>query len=206
VRLFVAFELPPAVRHEAARRIAAERSRLPAARWTHADNLHLTLVFLGEVGEGALDGLVAALAAAFAVHPPLTLRLAGAGTFPPPPASGSGKPGGRGKPARVAWLGVTVAEGIDRLLVLQRQVDAAARRVVDLAPERRPWTPHLTLARPKAPWRGDAAAAFIAAFAPPLGEAFRVAAGHLVRSELGRGPGGGPLYTRQAELPLEAAA
>ena len=93
MRLFVALELPPPVRHEAARRIAAERSRLPAARWTHADNLHLTLVFLGEVGESALDGLVAALAAAFAVHPPLTLRLAGAGTFPPPPASGSGKPG-----------------------------------------------------------------------------------------------------------------
>jgi len=204
VRLFVALELPAALRRAAGDRIAAERRNLPAARWTHPDNLHLTLVFLGEVEEAAVDALAAALAAAFAAHPPLTLRLAGAGTFPPPPADGS--QGGRGRPARVAWVGLTAAEGLPRLLALQRAADAACRSVLDLPPERRPWSPHLTLARPKAPWRADAARAFVAAFAPPLGEPFRAAAGRLVRSDLGAGPGGGSLYTPLADLPLEAAA
>jgi len=78
--------------------------------------------------------------------------------------------------------------------------------VLDLPPEHRPWSPHLTLARPKAPWRADAARAFVAAFALPLGEPFRAAAGRLLRSDLGRGPGGGSLYTPLADLPLEAAA
>jgi RNA 2',3'-cyclic 3'-phosphodiesterase len=201
VRVFIAVGLPDRVRREAGRRIAAARPRLPAARWTHPDNLHLTLVFLGEVEEAALDALAAASRAAFAAHPPLTLRLAGAGTFPPSPG-----PGERGRPVRVAWVGLTAAEGLPRLVALQRSAAAAARGVLDLEPERRPWSPHLTLARPKAPWGGDDARAFVAAFAPPLGEPFRAAAGELVRSELGRGPGGGSLYTRVAELPLEAAA
>jgi 2'-5' RNA ligase len=201
VRLFTALALPDAVRREAGRRIAAARPRLPAARWTHPDNLHLTLVFLGEVEDGALDPLAVALRAAFAAHPPLTLRLAGAGTFPPPPG-----PGERGRPARVAWVGLTTEDGLPRLAALQRSADAAARSVLELEPERRPWSPHLTVARPKAPWRGDDARAFVAAFAPPLGEPFRAEAGELVRSELGRGPGGGALYTRVAELPLETAA
>lgn len=201
MRLFVALELPEALRRAAGERIAAERRNLPAARWTHPENLHLTLVFLGEVEEAAVDALAAALADAFAAHAPLTLRLAGAGTFPPPPADGS-----RSRPARVAWVGVTAAEGLPRLLALQLAADAACRGVLDLPPDRRPWSPHLTVARPKAPWRADAARAFVAAFAPPLGKPFRAAAGRLVRSDLGRGPGGGSLYTPLADLPLEAAA
>ena len=201
MRLFVAFELPAAVRHAAADRIATRRSRLPQARWTHADNLHLTLVFLGEVDDEQLAALAASLAAAFAAHLPLTLRLEGAGTFPPPPVAG-----GRGKPARVAWVGIAVREGLERLLAVQQDADAAARSVLDLAPERRPWAPHLTVARPKAPWRRDAVESFVAAFAPPVGEPFRVETGALVHSELGRGVGGGSRYTTLAELPLEAAA
>jgi len=55
VRLFVALELPDALRRAAGERVAAEHPRLPAARWTHPDNLHLTLVFLGEVEEAAVD-------------------------------------------------------------------------------------------------------------------------------------------------------
>jgi 2'-5' RNA ligase len=77
---------------------------------------------------------------------------------------------------------------------------------VDVTLDERPFTPHLTLARPKERWRRQDGEAFIAAFREPLGEPFTVAAGHLMRSELGRGPGGGPRYAPVAELPLLGAA
>lgn len=216
MRLFVALELPEAVREEAGRRMSSRKGRLPHARWTHPDNLHLTLVFLGEVGEEELPALRRALAAAFAAHRPLTLKVADAGTFPPqePPAGkgdgGAGAGPGRGgrsrgrrsRPAKVAWVGIAVEEGIGRLRALQRSVDAACRQVLDLPPERRPYSPHLTLARPRKPWRHRAAADFVEAFHAPLGEPFRVEAGHLVRSELGAGPGGGSRYSSIAAFPL----
>jgi 2'-5' RNA ligase len=179
--------------------MAEERRSLPPARWVHPDNLHLTLTFLGPVEDAALPALGAALEAAFAAHPPLTLRLAGAGCFPPP------APAGRRRPARVAWVGIEVEEGAERLRAVQAAVDGAARSVVGLPEEARPWSAHLTLARPREPWRGDAAEAFAAAFSPPLGEAFRVESGVLVASEPGRGPGGGSLYRAVARYPLAVA-
>ncbi len=199
MRLFVALAVPAAVRAAVGERERAERRGLPAARWVHADNLHLTLVFLGETPPERVSDLEEELGGAFAAHPPLTLRLAGAGCFPPPPTGGR-----RPRPARVAWVGIEVAEGNERLLALQRDVEAAARRVVELPDEGRPYSPHLTLARPRAPWRGEAVERFAAAFGPPLGEPFRVDAGRLVASELGRGPGGGALYRDVATFPLAA--
>lgn len=193
----MALELPQAVRDAVGERVRAEKGDLPGARWTPPQNLHLTLVFLGDVEADAVPALSAALAPAFATHPPLTLRLTGAGTFPPP--------GPRSRPARVAWVGVTVEEGLERLRDLRAGVDAAVRSVLDLDPDRRPYSPHLTLARPKAKWRRSAVERFVAAFREPLGDAFRAEEGHLVESRLGAGPGGGALYTAVESFPLEGA-
>jgi RNA 2',3'-cyclic 3'-phosphodiesterase len=194
VRLFVALTPPEAVREAVAERVDRCRGELPPARWVGTANLHLTLSFLGTVEPGAVPDLGAALAAAFAPHAPLTLRLAGAGCFPPR------------RPARVAWVGLEVDEGIDRLLALQRAAAAAARAVLGLAPESRPYSPHLTLARPREPWHAEAIAAFTRSFAPALGESFRVTEGVLVESELGKGPGRTARYSDRAAFPLAGSA
>jgi 2'-5' RNA ligase len=198
VRLFVAVEIPEAVRQAVGRRVAAGRRELPAARWVHPDNLHLTLAFLGEVEPASVAGLDAALRPAFARHAPLAVRLAGAGCFP------VAQPGGRPRPARVAWVGVEVEQGAEHLRALQGDVAEAVRRLVAGEEESPPWSPHLTLARPREPWRGPAVDAFVRSFSPPLGEPFRVGSGALVASELGRGAGGGPLYRELARYPLAA--
>jgi 2'-5' RNA ligase len=198
MRLFVALTLPPEVRREAGRRIEAERRKLPRARWVHADNLHLTLVFLGEVEEGRVAALSTALTAAFGAHPPPTLQIVGAGTFPPPSR--------RGRPPRVAWIGVSCATGVEALRALHRDVSAAVQGAVDVTLDDRPYAPHLTLARPRETWRRDDVEAFVAAFREPTGGPFTLSAGHLMRSELGRGPGGGSLYTTVAELAFAEAA
>ncbi len=188
MRLFVAFDLSEEARREARRRAEAVRGALPAARWVDLSGAHLTLVFLGEVGEALVPGLADRLAAAFAPHAPLPLRLAGGGTFPP------------GRAARVSWVGV---EAGPALAEIQRSVVAAAIEAVAHEPERRPYHPHITLARASTPWPRPAAERFTAAFAGPIGEPWIATHGVLFESKLSPK---GARYHAVAEMPLAGAA
>lgn len=131
MRAFVAVFPPPEVRKKA----LVSARRLPSAnrvRWARPENVHLTLKFLGDVREEALDGLSAALGEICAGHTPFDAALAGLGAFP------------SARRARVLWAGV--GAGSDRLRSLAADIDAA------LAPlgferEKRPYIPHLTLGR-----------------------------------------------------------
>ncbi len=194
LRLFIALPVPTAARREAGRRGRELRRRLPRARWVPPENLHLTLLFLGRVEEGAVPALVEEVAPAFAACPGLSLRLAGGGTFPPH------------RPPKVAWVGVEVEEGLERLQLLQAAVAEAAGRCLDLAQPSKPWSPHLTVARPKERWTKRDSARFSDAFRKPLAPAQPVAAGHLMQSLLGEGRGGAPEYRSLAEFPLGGAA
>jgi RNA 2',3'-cyclic 3'-phosphodiesterase len=74
-------ELPPApIRLD---RRAPARSRRAALRspWTQRDTWHITLVFFGEVPDGAVGDLEGAVAAAVEGTGPMSIHLAGAGTF-----------------------------------------------------------------------------------------------------------------------------
>jgi len=199
VRLFVALPVAPGARRAVGERVEAERRSLPPARWVRPENLHLTLVFLGELDPDRVGPLAAALGPAFAAHAPMRLRLAGAGCFPPP--SGGGR-----RPARVAWVGVEADGGDAELEALRADVAAAAVESVGHRPDGRPWSPHLTVARPRPPWPARDAEAFVRAFAPPAGEPFVVDRGALVASELGEGAGGGALYRDVESFPLAAPA
>jgi 2'-5' RNA ligase len=131
VRAFVAVFPPPEIRKKA----LASACRLPSAnrvRWARPENVHLTLKFLGDVREEALDGLSAALGEICAGHAPFDAVLAGLGAFP------------SARRARILWAGI--GAGSDRLRSLAADIDAA------LAPlgferEKRPYVPHLTLGR-----------------------------------------------------------
>jgi 2'-5' RNA ligase len=190
VRAFVAFELPEAVRREAARRAAAVRDRLPAARWVRPEAIHLTLRFLGEVEPAQVARLSGPLAAAFAAAPPLTLALEGGGCYPP------------ARPARVAWAGVRVgaaAPDPEPLAALVGRIEAAAAACLGLEPERRPFSPHVTLARCRASWGRRDVEAFEAALAGPVGEPFAAGHGSLIESRL---TPDGPRYATLETYPL----
>ena len=138
MRLFLGAELSPAVTTAAG--VAADRLQRDIARaapranlrWIPVENLHITLWFFGEVTEPQLDSLRRELdgvdVAAF------DLQVAGAGTFP-----SSGLP-------RVIWFGLP--DGRDGLLAVY---DRLRDRLTPLgfAPEKRPYSPHLTVARVK---------------------------------------------------------
>jgi 2'-5' RNA ligase len=134
MRLFFAIELEAVARE----RVAAEQRRLRRIvadtadiRWVDPAQLHLTLVFLGEVGEPRLT-VVTALATQPIPVAPFTLTLGGVGAFP-----------ARGEP-KIVWLGTR--RGASETAAVH---EAVAHRVTacGIEVERRRFHPHLTLAR-----------------------------------------------------------
>lgn len=184
MRLFIALEIPEPVREEMTQLMGMLKGRLPKARWVRPEGMHLTLAFLGERPDGDVGSLQEALSPVFSGHAPFTAKVMGGGTFPP------------GRPARVAWIGV---EAGPVLLSLQREVAAAVAEALDVEPERRPFHPHLTVARPAQPWPKDAIASFAAATDRSFGEPFEVGRGVLLESHLGPG---GARYEEKAVFPL----
>jgi len=166
VRLFAAIELPDAARAAIEAATQQLRPTLPGFRWVPAENLHLTLVFLGWVDPGEVDPIRAELETAAAIAAPFRARLGAAGRFPD-----------RGK-ARVVWFGFTSgADELDDLAGTVRR--AVAHRVAG----DRPFRPHITIARTREPARIPAGALDVA----PLGVGVEVAvdAVALFRSHLG---------------------
>lgn len=138
LRVFCAVELPPAVRDHVAMRIATLRAAAPDARvsWERVEKLHITLKFLGEIEQSRVEALSRAAARATNGAQVFDLGIEGAGAFPP-----------RGLP-RVLWLGVADPSG--GLARLQHRLEDECARE-GFAREKRPFHPHLTIARLRAP-------------------------------------------------------
>jgi 2'-5' RNA ligase len=135
-RLFVALEPTETVR----RRIAAIESDLQKAagraadevRWVPAENVHLTLQFLGAVPEERVAAVAATVRAAAAGSRPLALEVKGAGGFP------------NARRPRVVWAGV--AGDVPGVAALVQDLGKRLARL-GFPPEERPYSPHLTLGR-----------------------------------------------------------
>ncbi|MEC9489235.1 MAG: RNA 2',3'-cyclic phosphodiesterase [Halanaerobium sp.] len=108
------------------------RSIKGAVKWVKPANLHFTLKFLGEVKQEELMTVSQAIAEAARQISSFQLGLAGPGVFP-----GPAKP-------KVLWLGVNEGqkelEGLN--VLLEDGLSDAG-----FPPEKRPYHPHLTLAR-----------------------------------------------------------
>lgn len=135
-RIFVAVRLDPALRDgvRALERRIEERGPVP--RWIPAENLHLTLRFLGQISPPQLARVQRAVRAAATGVAPFRIRLAGIGAFPSL------------RRPQVIWVGIT--EGADRLKALAGRLDDELARE-RFPKEPRPFRPHLTLARIRDP-------------------------------------------------------
>jgi len=131
-RLFVAAALTDEVRHALASRlegVAVPGRRVAAANW------HLTLRFIGEVGEVEADRLTGSLDQAD-LGDRFWVRWGCLGAFPRPTK------------ATVLWLGPQ--EGSEELIGLASRVEAAVL-AAGAAADDRPFRPHLTLSRIRPP-------------------------------------------------------
>jgi 2'-5' RNA ligase len=134
MRLFVALEIPSTVRENLAELLKALRSMSPQIRWVRPENLHVTLKFIGEVPETKLATIRIALASARSDQP-VALEFRGLGFFP------------NEKHPRVFWAGI---EASPNLKTLAADIDAATEKL-GIPAEKRPFSPHLTLARFESP-------------------------------------------------------
>jgi 2'-5' RNA ligase len=133
VRAFFGLPVPEAQRRELDHFLSACATIAPAFRWTPAANLHLTVRFIGQVERATVDSVADRLARRELAG--FELGLGEIGTFK------------RGRLARVIWL--QISSGADAARALAEVVEAECVRS-GLAPDTRPFTPHLTLARARA--------------------------------------------------------
>ncbi|MBP1962361.1 RNA 2',3'-cyclic phosphodiesterase [Paenibacillus aceris] len=178
-RLFVGIQLPPEAQRELALWMGSLQEALPFQKWTHPQDVHVTLSFLGDTSAETADALAGELRQLAAAALPLTLHADGLGVFGPPAAPS------------VLWAGV--AGDLDALAALQRAVAGACARH-GFPAEARAYRPHLTLARRYRLAAGPFSRAALAAGAPPGGQpAWRVEDIVLYRSHLGRSPAYEPI-------------
>jgi 2'-5' RNA ligase len=129
MRLFIALDLDKVIRGRIARYIDGVRGFAPDIRWTNPESLHVTLKFIGEQPETAVEeikrelGMIAGEAA--------TISFRGYGFFP------------TAKSPRVFWVGI---EGGPQLAALAAAIDDRMASL-GIPKEGRAFSPHLTLAR-----------------------------------------------------------
>ncbi len=137
-RLFVALDLPDAVRTGLGA-WGKEALADPALRPVPAENLHVTLAFLGYRPEKEIERVAAAVEESLGPAPLVELL----DPVPRPPT-------GKGKPRLFAMPVLSPGTEILQAAVQDRLV---AERLYE--PERRPFWPHLTLARVRPEGRGS---------------------------------------------------
>jgi 2'-5' RNA ligase len=180
LRLFVAIEIPERVRRAVESSAAPWRERFPRARWVPLDNQHVTVKFLGTTWPRLVEWVHESVGVAAAGSAPFESRATGLGAFPSP---------GR---ARVLWAGLDDAAG--SMAVFASALDEALRR--EFQPEKRAFTPHLTIARFDPPVQLEGLAG-----ARVEGDAFLVDRVVLYRSHLRRPA---PVYEALSAFPLGA--
>jgi 2'-5' RNA ligase len=135
LRTFIAVDLGQQLRDRCAA-MQENLTRLGAeVKWVEHDNLHVTLLFLGEVDERDVPPVCAAVAAACAGHEQFTLGVEKVGCFPNP------------RRPRTIWAGV--GEGAAELIALHDALEPPLLELGCYRREERQFTPHVTLGRVK---------------------------------------------------------
>ena len=186
MRLFIAVNIPPAVRDAIYGDAEPLRAATNAVRWVSPSALHVTLKFLGEQTEARVALLREAIESVATRHASVAVETTDIGAFP------------NFRRPRVVWVGMT---GERALQSLAGDIDRALTPL-GIPAETRPFQAHLTLGRVRSELRpADATNLAAAAKASRGARGFAVQTVDLMRSELGAG---GSRYSVMAAVPLHA--
>jgi 2'-5' RNA ligase len=187
-RTFIAVDLGQTIRD----RLVSLQERLAqtgvAVKWVERENLHVTLLFLGEVDERGVPAVCQAVADVCREHLPFTLAVEKVGCF--------------GNPRRPRTLWVGVGSGAAELCALHDELESPLLDLGCYRREERRYTPHITIGRVKGDRAGDA-------LAHELAKLTRLQAGQtsvreilVMSSEL---TADGPVYTVMSRAKLNGA-
>jgi 2'-5' RNA ligase len=132
IRSFLAFELPEEFKGIISRASGEMKKSSLDVRWVKVDNIHLTVVFIGDMATEHLDPIGKSVSEVCREHDPFNIAINGAGVF-----------SSRRHP-RVLWIGLDGE--IDRMAAFR---DALQKKLkpFGIKEEKRPFNPHLTLGR-----------------------------------------------------------
>ncbi len=187
-RVFLAIEVPDAVRDALKRPLSALEPLGESIRTNPVERMHLTLHFLGHLPRTDVEHLPPALAPVVSRHRRFRLAAQGVGAFP-----GIGRP-------RVVWAGISGAD-LPRLIALQMELGDGLRSAGVTVEDR--FNAHLTLARVRRPLKAPERTA-LRDWSARWGSAsfgdVPVDQVRLMRSQLGAGPA---RYTTLATFDLQ---
>jgi 2'-5' RNA ligase len=178
LRTFIAVDLGKAIRD----RCVALQENLARSgaevKWVEPENLHVTLLFLGEVNDREVPAMCTAVAEVCTQHAPFPMTVETVGCFPNP------------RRPRVVWVGT--GEGAAELTALHDALEGLLLALGCYRREERQYTPHVTLGRVKSDHPTDKLAAGLAKYAKWQGGQIAVREILVLSSEL---TPQGPVYT-----------
>lgn len=186
MRIFIALDIPTEVRERLSQYVERVRIYAPDARWARIEALHVTLKFVGEASDEKVQEIKTTLTQIKAE--PFAVNFENIGFFPTP------------RSARVFWAGVHAPDALKHLVAA---IDESLEKT-GIAREKRPYHPHLTLAR--APEGGASRNCFRLLQERPSAEAspqfgtMTALEFFLYQSQIMRG---GSRYTKLQRFPLE---
>jgi RNA 2',3'-cyclic 3'-phosphodiesterase len=141
LRTFIGLDLGKTVRDRLVSLQESFARAAPDVKWVEEENLHVTLLFLGEVDQREVLDVCRAVGDACAEQPAFTMSVEGVGCF--------------GNPRRPRTIWVGVKEGEKELKSLHATLEAVLLDLGCYRREERQYTPHITLGRVKQDGSGD---------------------------------------------------
>ena len=133
LRTFLAIPLPEDIRDRLVAMQETLATAAPELNRLEPENMHITLLFLGEVDDRELLAICRATQTAVAEHAAFSLTIEGLGCFP-----NSRRP-------NVLWVGV--GEGAPEVVAIHDALEAPLLELGCYRREARKYTPHVTLGR-----------------------------------------------------------
>jgi 2'-5' RNA ligase len=184
IRTFIGVDVGPAIRD----RLVALQGTLgeagPDVKWVEQANLHVTLLFLGEVEDRQVAKICTMVAETTANQESLRISVEGVGAFPTP------------RRPRILWAGI--ADGAEALVALHDDLEKPLSKLGYRREERR-YKPHITLGRIRSAAPADGLARALTQQATWKGGETLVRELHVMSSEL---TSRGPNYTVLSRAPL----
>jgi 2'-5' RNA ligase len=134
IRTFIAVDLGKAIRD---RMVALQKTLAQTGvevKWVEPENLHVTLLFLGEVEDRQIPAVCQLVSEHTLTHPSFPMRVEKVGCFPNP------------RRPRIVWAGV--GAGAQPLVLVHDGLETPLTQLGYRREERR-YTPHITLGRVK---------------------------------------------------------
>ena len=133
IRSFIAIDFPAETTEKISRIISFFKQQTPdgTLKWVEPQNLHLPLKFLGDIPENQIKPILSCLDKTLKDTAAFEISIGELGMFP------------TAKAPRVVWLGI---RGAQPLTALHQELDQALK-ALRIAPDKKPFSPHLTIAR-----------------------------------------------------------